>query len=201
MNLPNEKEEILQKWAGHSGRRTPDTPVGPDTPVCVRRTLRCRGRCSSIWRKFQPKFLRSVGKLARLAARNAKGLGAITQITKSLDQNHKKRTQTRDRSETKFGAFYEIFRFLGEKRFRGEILGNQKLLIPICCGLPARVARCSRIPKGMRGIRGEGRRKADAEATNTKNTAKTQLTQRKIKDALLTPVIKPVQLNLTESLG
>ena len=31
----------------------------------------------------------------------------------------------------------------------------------------------------MRGIRGEGRRKADAEATNTKNTAKTQLTQRK----------------------
>ena len=134
MNLPNEKEEILQKWAGHSGRHTPDTPVGPDTPVCVRRTLRCRGRCSSIWRKFQPKFLRSVGKLARLAARNAKGLGAITQITKSLDQNHKKRTQSRDRSETKFGAFYEIFRFLGEKRFRGEILGNQKLLIPICCG-------------------------------------------------------------------
>jgi hypothetical protein len=52
-----------------------------------------------------------------------------------------------------------------------------------------------------RGIRGERRRKADAEATNTKNTAKTQLTQRIDKDALLTPVIKPVQLNLTESLG
>ena len=32
-----------------------------------------------------------------------------------------------------------------------------------------------------RGIRGERRRKADAEATNTKNTAKTQLTQRKDK--------------------
>ena len=52
-----------------------------------------------------------------------------------------------------------------------------------------------------RGIRGERRRKADAEATNTKNSAKTQLTQRIDKDTLLTPVIKPVQLNLTESLG
>ena len=67
---------------------------------------------------------------------------------------------------------------MGKERFRGEILGNQKLMIPICCGMPARVARCSRIPKGMRGIRGEGRRKADAEATNTKNTAKTQRIQR-----------------------
>ena len=60
---------------------------------------------------------------------------------------------------------------MGEKRFRGEILGNQKLLIPICCGVPTRVALCSRIPEGTRGIRGERRRKADAEATNTKNTA------------------------------
>ena len=56
-------------------------------------------------------------------------------------------------------------------------------------------------PMDSRGIRGERRRKADAEATNTKNTAKTQLTQRIDKETLLTPVIKPVQLNLTESLG
>ena len=52
-----------------------------------------------------------------------------------------------------------------------------------------------------RGIRGERRRKADAEATNTKNTANTHSHNKKIKDALLTPVIEPVQLNLTESLG
>ena len=53
----------------------------------------------------------------------------------------------------------------------------------------------------MRGIRGERRRKAGAEATNTKNTANTHSHNKKIEDALLTPVIKPVQLNLTESLG
>ena len=52
-----------------------------------------------------------------------------------------------------------------------------------------------------RGIRGEGRRRAYAEVTNTKNTANTHSHNKKIKDALLTPVIKPVQLNLTESLG
>ena len=84
-NLPNEKEEILQKWAGHSGWLAADTPARPDTPVGARRTLQCRARCSSIWRKISPKFLKSVGKLAKLTARNAIGLGAITQITKSLD--------------------------------------------------------------------------------------------------------------------
>ena len=52
-----------------------------------------------------------------------------------------------------------------------------------------------------RGIRGEKREKADAEEKNTKNTANTHSHNKKIKDALHTPVIKPVQLNLTESLG
>ena len=50
-----------------------------------------------------------------------------------------------------------------------------------------------------RGIRGERRRKENAEATITKNTANTYSHNKKIKDALLTPVIEPVQLNLTES--
>ena len=86
--------------AGYSGRCAPDTPVSGSLFVDLA--------------KIPPKFLKSVGKLARLAARNAIGLGAITQITKSLDQNHKKLTQTRDRSETKFGVFYENFRFLGD---------------------------------------------------------------------------------------
>ena len=53
----------------------------------------------------------------------------------------------------------------------------------------------------LRGIHGERRRIADAEATNTKNTANTHSHNKKIKDALLTPVVKPVQLNFTESLG
>ena len=52
-----------------------------------------------------------------------------------------------------------------------------------------------------RGIRGEKRDKAVAEATNTKNTANTQSYNKNIKDALLTPVIELVQVNLTESLG
>ena len=74
--------------------------------------------------------------------------------------------------------------------------------------LTKRVAGCPRgwpdvqgFPMDSRGIRGERRRKADAEATNTKNTTNTHSHNKKIKDALLTPVIELVQLNLTESLG
>ena len=63
------------------------------------------------------------------------------------------------------------------------------------------MARCSRIPDGFEGIRGERRRKTDAEATNTKNTVNKLNTHRIDRDALLTPVIEPVQLNLMEILG
>ena len=41
----------------------------------------------------------------------------------------------------------------------------------------------------------------EAEAKNSKNTAHTHTHNKKVKDALLTPVIELVQLNLTESLG
>ena len=115
---PNNKGNCQMKMRKFCRKRA-------ETPAGTRRTLRCRVRCSSIWQKFQPKFLISVGKLARLAARNAKGLGAITQITKSLDQNHKKRTQSRDRSETNLGLFMKFSDFWGKRDFVGRSLATK----------------------------------------------------------------------------
>ena len=111
-------------------------------------------------------------------------------------------THTNERSiRDQIWGFYEIFRFLGEKRFRGDILGNQKLLIPISCGMPARVARCSRISMGwVRGfVKNERGNECGSDERRTRRILNTH--NKKVKDALLTPVIKPVQLNLTESLG
>ena len=123
-----------------SGENRAEVPLGPSgstgravVPLRAGGSTGLRGLFVP-GRNFEPKISRFRGANGKIRARNARERGAITQAMKSLDQNHKKLTQTRDRSRDQGGAFYEIFRFLGEKRFRGEILGNQKLLIPICCG-------------------------------------------------------------------
>ena len=63
-------------------------------------------------------------------------------------------------------------------------------------GLSSYVAGCPRgwpdvqgFPMDSREIRGGKRGKMDAEATDTKNTVNTHSHNKKIKDALLTPVI------------
>ena len=135
-------------------------------PVC--RNLR---RNEFVKNRTNPNFaIREIdGENDQLTAGNTKGRWRITQIMISMDQNQKKLTQTRDRSETKYGLFLGNFQIFGGKEFRGEILGNQKLLIPICCGVPTRVARCSRIPvelaEGFVRTRGKMRRKRRTRRT------------------------------------
>ena len=61
-----EIEPLSTYCTGVSGWRTPESPAGPDTPVCAGRTLRYRGRCSSNWAENlapNPQIRGQIGKI------------------------------------------------------------------------------------------------------------------------------------------
>ena len=75
----------------------------------------CRNEFVKNW--TNPNFaIREIdGENDQLTAGNAKGRWRITQIMISMDQNQKKLTQMRDRSETKYRLFLGNFQIFGGK--------------------------------------------------------------------------------------
>ena len=96
----------------------------------------------------KPQIRKEISKISAGGSRRSK---TNTLDTKSTDQNQEELTKSRDRFEAKFRAIFAIFYFWWKREIRGEILGNQKLLIPDDEGKPPGLARSSRIPVGKAG--------------------------------------------------
>ena len=148
------KRKCCSKW--------PDTPVGAGRTLRLRRRLRsvCAGH-SGVELAVR-RFGGNSGPNSSNPWGNSQDWRLETQkdweqLLKSRNPWTKTTRNSHDREidpENKFGAFYEIFEFMVEKRIRGEILGNERLLIPICCGLATGDGPIFKDSQGYGWIRG-----------------------------------------------
>ena len=109
---PNNNGICRNEKTEQSGENRAEVPLGPSGSTGLAVVPLRSGGSTGLrglfvpGRNFEPKISRFRGANGKIRARNARDGGAITQAMKSLDQNHKKLTQTRDRSRDQGGAFY-----------------------------------------------------------------------------------------------